>query len=278
MKNDIKYQTIIVHIDCPDLVGLAEKVLDRMENHWKQRLCRRWERLNLEPLWIFCDLFVVFEWNNTFKTLSTELGKMNKGILNQSSIIDQTQSLHKLVGITISVSENLRIQTLVAESLKKWLKKATKNPESTIACHNRIYNISQKLASHRHTADVLRQQFQNMIDLKFNMVAISQGAVVGRLSLLGFIFIPVSFVATIFGMTEFHGSPVYFPVAAFLTLIVIGGFAWPLLAPLIKTKWIGKHYEETKTRQLVIVTHRSTSMDSQTEYTDGNHFSTGAVH
>lgn len=38
----------------------------------------------------------------------------------------------------------------------------------------------------------------------------------------------VSYSQTIFGMTELHTSPIYFPAAAFPTLLILGGIAWLL--------------------------------------------------
>lgn len=59
----------------------------------------------------------------------------------------------------------------------------------------RIAEIKSRLDHDERRLLVFRQQFQNLVDLCCNIIAIQQGDAVKRLSVLGFTFIPISFVA-----------------------------------------------------------------------------------
>ncbi|KAK1756518.1 hypothetical protein QBC47DRAFT_187406 [Echria macrotheca] len=71
------------------------------------------------------------------------------------------------------------------------------------------------------TATILEQQ-RNLISLTFELENIAQSRGVARLNGLAFVFPPLSFVATIFGITTFDTPAFWYPVAAVpvLTLTV----------------------------------------------------------
>ncbi|ORY15210.1 hypothetical protein BCR34DRAFT_192449 [Clohesyomyces aquaticus] len=67
-----------------------------------------------------------------------------------------------------------------------------------------------------------KKQFENLLALSFNTEMVSQGQTVTRLNFSAFTFLPLSFVATLFGITKISVSAAWYPLWAFVTLLVVG--------------------------------------------------------
>ncbi|KAH6696649.1 hypothetical protein BKA61DRAFT_682867 [Leptodontidium sp. MPI-SDFR-AT-0119] len=79
------------------------------------------------------------------------------------------------------------------------------------------YNL---LEYYNITATGLLEQQENLLSLAFNLETAFQGMAVTRLNVLAFIYLPLGFFASVFGITTFTVEPKYYPAAAIPALIV----------------------------------------------------------
>jgi hypothetical protein len=95
---------------------------------------------------------------------------------------------------------------------------------ATQGLKGRLDDAYQLLEYYEVTAATLLEQQQNLLSLAFNLETVAQGQAVARLNALAFIFLPLSFVASVFGITTFTAPPVWYPIAAvpvLLTTVII---------------------------------------------------------
>ncbi|KAF8253218.1 hypothetical protein K440DRAFT_657723 [Wilcoxina mikolae CBS 423.85] len=114
-NSHMKCNTIIVESHNPK--GIAQS----LQGFWQVYGSERWDRLRSEPFWIFCDIFAVFSWGPVLGELSSELRIAELRAFQQASRVDHTHSAHRLIGISIELSEAIRVQNVVVEGLKKEL-------------------------------------------------------------------------------------------------------------------------------------------------------------
>jgi len=109
----------------------------------------------------------------------------------------------------------------------------------------RLEEMLLLLGHYSRTCQTMKEQMQNLLNLEFNTETVSQAQSVTRLNVLAFTFIPLSFVASIFGMTNFEVGPKWFPVMAIpllLCTIILG-----LLAGRVVSAW--ESYKQSTGRQ-----------------------------
>ncbi|KAM7183714.1 hypothetical protein V8F20_012519, partial [Naviculisporaceae sp. PSN 640] len=93
---------------------------------------------------------------------------------------------------------------------------------------NRLEDSQTNLEHQLETSEVILRQLENLLGLTFNTQAIAQGQSMATLNLMATIFLPLSFVASIFGMTEFNLSAVWYPLAAFVVLCIVAAALFKL--------------------------------------------------
>ncbi|CZR58145.1 uncharacterized protein PAC_08036 [Phialocephala subalpina] len=90
----------------------------------------------------------------------------------------------------------------------------------------RLRHLLRLLKYYEVTASKMVEQQRNLLSLAFNLETIIQGQAVARLNALAFIFLPLSFVASIFGITTFTASPRWYPAAAIPVLLATIAIAY----------------------------------------------------
>ncbi|VZH95771.1 unnamed protein product [Fusarium fujikuroi] len=122
------------------------------------------------------------------------------------------------------------------------LKESTELLDLLAELENRLQDSQQNLEHQLETSEVILRQLENLLSLTadldtglqqaFNTQAIAQGQATAMLNVLATIFLPLSFVASVFGMTKFEISAVWYPPAAAIVLFLVGG-------AILLLRWLG---------------------------------------
>ncbi|KAF5652427.1 homeobox transcription factor [Fusarium sp. NRRL 25303] len=142
-----------------------------------------------------------------------------------------------------------KMRTLTGRSRKEGqpmddaeLKESTDLLELLAELENRLQDSQQNLEHQLETSEVILRQLENLLSLTadlntnlqqaFYTQAIAQGQATAMLNVLATIFLPLYFVASVFGMTKFEISAVWYPPAAAIVLFLVGGV-------ILLLRWLG---------------------------------------
>ncbi|KAG4438465.1 hypothetical protein IFR05_006033 [Cadophora sp. M221] len=207
-------------------------ISSKISKHYLQQQQERWNRLSNNQIWIYLDLYFLFtRWDRIWGAMKQNLNARIEEIhsrRNTISIIEHTRQLHTDNNDMISLREHLRIHQA---SLDVVMKRAQDWPEPSgpRAGHSlltRLDDAFRLLNYYDVTASTLLEQQGNLLSLTFNLETAIQGQAVARLNALAFVFLPLSFVATVFGITTFTAPARWYPVAAAPVLMATVAIAW----------------------------------------------------
>ncbi|KAL2866496.1 uncharacterized protein BJX67DRAFT_354952 [Aspergillus lucknowensis] len=209
--------TIFLICTDQDVPGL---VASHFASHPTQIQYARWLRLQKQPLWIFADLLHVFgDWSQIWNVTKGKLIVYHREIHTYPltrPLLDLTRGLHEEAAKVLSVREQLRVH---ASALTRFLH--LKQVKELHELAERVQEHFDDINYHEETSQVILRQLDNMMSLAFNIETMTQGQAVARLNVLAVAFLPISWVASIFGMTQFSISAAWYPLWACLALLVI---------------------------------------------------------
>ncbi|KAH7305144.1 hypothetical protein BKA65DRAFT_578736 [Rhexocercosporidium sp. MPI-PUGE-AT-0058] len=185
----------------------------------------RWHRLGGDLNWIYLDTYFLFtKWERVWAAVKGNLKLTANERFSpsaSSAIFQQTRQLHEDTDTMMNLHEHLRIH---AASLARFALQLGPShsftPNVRTKLLTRVSYIQQLLNYYDMTASSLLSQQSNLTSLAFNLETMTQGQAVARLNVLALVFLPLSFAASIFGMTTFTGAVKWYPVFA-LPLLVI---------------------------------------------------------
>ncbi|GAA85047.1 hypothetical protein ASPFODRAFT_60576 [Aspergillus luchuensis CBS 106.47] len=217
-----------IFLICTDQ-GVPGLVASHFASYPTQIQYARWLRLQKQPLWIFADLLHVFgDWSQVWNVTKGKLIIYHHDIHTYPltrPLLDLTRGLHEEAAKVLSVREQLRVH---ASALTRFL-----HLEQVKGLHElaeRVQEHFDDINYHEETSQVILRQLDNMMSLAFNIETMTQGQAVARLNVLAFAFLPISWVASIFGMTQFSISAAWYPLWACLALLVV--FLVPFALPM----------------------------------------------
>ncbi|PMD31721.1 hypothetical protein L207DRAFT_519074 [Hyaloscypha variabilis F] len=237
----------------------GENVPQRIEQYYNSDPeGRRWNRTEACAFWIYLDLLSIFtDWDTTWKAARSNLGHRSK-ILHETErltpVVEQTRNLHRDTATTIDLRESMRLHSFsmkhFLESIKEQSSDLAMRDDLIIRCKNTLV----RLEYYDLTSATLLAQQENLLGLAFNTETVTQTQVnlnqtqaVNRITALGFIFLPLSFVASIFGITTFTASARWYPVAAVPTMVITVVIA--LLLGKVTSAWENISVERGTTRE-----------------------------
>ncbi|KAM6478611.1 hypothetical protein HDV62DRAFT_183862 [Trichoderma sp. SZMC 28011] len=141
---------------------------------------------------------------------------------SQSPIFHQTRGLHRDASTTLALQECIRMHRASLKSLRLGLGRMPPS-ESLKAIQRRLEDIAELLEFYQSTCLTVLEQQRNLLNMMFNLETISQSGAVMRLNGLAFVFLPLSFIASIFGMTTITTPAVWYIAVALPTLIATVG-------------------------------------------------------
>ncbi|CAG8893389.1 unnamed protein product [Penicillium egyptiacum] len=207
-------------------------MLPLLENHWGGENAWRMNRLLRCPLWLYIDLLQACgHWSDVWGVAGHDLAWRNTQAYREtsrSSTLRLTRRLHRAISNVITLRENLRLHISSTERFQEYAQKKRypslpmpMADDYQVALSERTAELLQDLHHHWATSEVILEQFKSLMSLVFNTETVAQGQAVARLNLLAFAFLPLSFVTGIFGMTTWTISAIWFPLWAFVALILL---------------------------------------------------------
>ncbi|KAJ5098756.1 hypothetical protein N7532_005757 [Penicillium argentinense] len=98
----------------------------------------------------------------------------------------------------------------------------------------RLNCIRHQESHYQETIEFLERRVENAINLLFNVTSFDETRSINRLTYLAFVFAPVSFATSVWGMTEFTIAPKWVAALAMPLLILSFFIAW--LSTIISRK------------------------------------------
>ncbi|KAF2006245.1 hypothetical protein P154DRAFT_559354 [Amniculicola lignicola CBS 123094] len=205
------------------------QVQQRLQDHC---VSGNWDfhQLGSAPGRIFIDLFsFLAEWSDVWRLARQELARRDTELHSETrsvEILRQTRDLHRATADLIAMREDLRlhvtafqkyrylVKAFPAKGSYSWI--VTQREQGSV--EDRVEECLQNLLYLQEGSDVIHKQLENLLNLAFNTEMVSQGQSVARLNTLAFAFLPLSYVATLFGMTNFSIPAKWYPVGAVIIL------------------------------------------------------------
>lgn len=182
---------------------------------------------------MYHDLYSAFnDWNGIWDAASSHLGELYENVYKQvgsRKVLKRMQDLNKATATNIMLRETLGMQNKSLQVITKMAKRHYRDGNHLEAPGydeflERCTEMSDSLEHYAVLAKGNEEQLQNLLSLMVSMEQISQGQSMGQLNILAFTFLPLSFMASIFGMTQFTMATRWYPAfaipALFLTVLV----------------------------------------------------------
>ncbi|XXG99903.1 nucleoside diphosphate kinase Ndk1 [Hypoxylon texense] len=202
-----------------------------IEAHYTAEGSRRWDRLSECLPWIYLDLFYIFtNWDSTLEVARFNVEAKEQEMFNRRAItpiVQQTRELHRDTATTLALQEGLRLHQASIKRFQRGLRNAQESKEVS-ALQIRMEYVSELLEFYETTCLTILEQQRNLLNLTFNLETVTQSRAVTRLNVLAIFFLPISFVASIFGITTMEAPAYWYPVAAVPTLVLTAGVAFVL--------------------------------------------------
>jgi len=190
-------------------------------------------RLDEEGLaWLFLHLYdLLTDWQNIIREVERRLEEAEKNSHGRNIPVKlRTREMHEEVGRIWELTEYLRFHRRSFNKLAK-LKANVPVLEQKEPAWDQIDDAIDDLEQAGYYLDSLKERFNNLIELEFNIENANQSDNSRFLSILGTLFLPVSFLASIFGITSVNWPVrdyVYAAIPLFLLSLVFT-FVFPVL-------------------------------------------------
>lgn len=113
--------------------------------------------------------------------------------------LKKVEDLHcNKIAVVIDISKTTRINRRICERFLKLLESKHSGAAPSRKLELGLKDLDALFGNEENRLEILRQQFLNLVALSCNIMTIRQGQAVSRLSVLGLIFVPLSFVAVSF--------------------------------------------------------------------------------
>ncbi|ETS74792.1 hypothetical protein PFICI_13276 [Pestalotiopsis fici W106-1] len=220
---------IVVCVETRDPgLGLEHRLEKELENHllFNQR---RWDRLEQSLHWIAVDLFFIYNrWDEVLGAITDTVANTDILVyLRSLPTMILARSIHRNIGTLIELSEYIYLHEAVSQQIKDAVgrsanQKAKEQEGNQAPRHleKRLGEIELHLQHVKSTTEIMQKQLENLLALAFNTETIEQGRTVARLTGLAFVFVPLSFVAGLFGMTTNNWKIIWYTPAAVASLII----------------------------------------------------------
>ncbi|KAH8819972.1 hypothetical protein F5884DRAFT_849257 [Xylogone sp. PMI_703] len=198
----------------------ARTIQEDIIQHYQQEQYKRWDRLRVNQAWVYLDLYFLFtRWDQIWALVKRNLNERIEEIHGRRSVVPiqhQTRQLHRDNMAMINLREHVRIHKTSVKIVMQRVENMLGGSQWIDTQHlkTRLEDAYQAIEFFDVTATTLLEQQQNLLSLAFNLETVANGQAVARLNALAFIFLPLSFVASLFGITTWEVGPAWYPVVA----------------------------------------------------------------
>lgn len=176
-----------------------------VHQHYGAGARERWSRLAAAPEWIFHDLNSIFgHWNRIWRLAARELRNRSLEVNDENftgNVLQRMRRLNRAMATNILLRECLLIQEQSMKEITSYASEqyinfdslAKDSAQTSFTC--RCLQVEKSIAHDLLIVHGILEQLQNLMTMIISIEQISSGQSVARLGFLGFVFLPLSFVA-----------------------------------------------------------------------------------
>ncbi|KAI9771035.1 MAG: hypothetical protein M1839_002971 [Geoglossum umbratile] len=212
------------------IVGDVDQDLPaRLTQLYSEQGQRRYHRLNRLPHWVYADLYFEFtRWDEVWEATRTDMVALREQVYGDKPalpILEQTRALHRYMELVVDRRECLRMHIASVKRYKAGVEGLNVADDREVGRDlkelvERLEIVQESLEHHQVTSETSIKQMENLLSLAFNTETVSQGLDVKKLNYLALVFLPLTFMSGIFGMTQFTIRAKWYPAFAFPLLVV----------------------------------------------------------
>jgi hypothetical protein len=175
----------------------------QLSQHYSHR--RRWERLVACHEWIYHDLLTVLsDWTSIWNAAAGELRDRSSEVNQETftgNVLQRMRRLNRAMATNILLRESLLIQQsslkeIIALAPERYVEfRGLEEDAAEISFASRCNQVDRTLSHDLAVVQGILEQLQNLMAMIISVEQISTGQSVARLTYLGFVFLPLSFVA-----------------------------------------------------------------------------------
>ncbi|EMC94425.1 hypothetical protein BAUCODRAFT_547777 [Baudoinia panamericana UAMH 10762] len=171
--------------------------------------------------WLFSRLYwLLTDWQNIISAVSIRLEEAETNSHERHlPVKTRTRMLHREVDRLYELKEYMRFHNRSFKKLQK-LKDDVPKQEQKDPLWNDMDDAVEDLEQYDSTMDSLKERFNNLIELEFNIQNALQSDQGQFLTTIATLFLPLSYLASIWGITTITWPPIWYLYAAIPVLIV----------------------------------------------------------
>lgn len=171
--------------------------------------------------WIFLRLYwLLTDWQNIITAITARLEEAEKNSHGKKLPVKmRARAMHHEVDRIYELKEFLHFHSRSFKKLQK-LKDSVPKQEQDDPVWNDMDDAAEDLDQFDSTTDGLKERFNNLLDLEFNIQNAVQADNSAFLSVVATLFLPVSFIASLFGMTTVTWPAIWYVYIAIPVLVI----------------------------------------------------------
>jgi Mg2+ and Co2+ transporter CorA len=171
--------------------------------------------------WIFLRLYwLLTDWQNIYLAIVTRLDEADENSHGRKLPVKmRARMMHTEVDRIYEMKEYLHFHSRALKKLQKLKDNVPKN-EQQDPLWNDLDDAIEDLDQYDSTTDMLKERFNNLIELEFNITNTTQTNNSTFLGIVATIFLPLSFVASLFGITTVTWPVIWYVYVAVPCLVV----------------------------------------------------------
>ena len=175
--------------------------------------------------WIFSRLYwLLTDWQNIISEIVTRLDEAEENSHGRNLPVKlRARMMHNEVDRIYELKEYLHFHSRSFKKLQK-LKDSVPKTEQDDPLWGDMDDAVDDLDQYDSTIDGLKERFNNLLDLEFNIQNAVQADNSQFLSVVATLFLPVSFIASVFGITTITWPPIWYLYVAIPVLVVSAAF------------------------------------------------------
>ncbi|QIX00673.1 hypothetical protein AMS68_006190 [Peltaster fructicola] len=191
--------------------------------------------------WTFSRLhWLLTDWQNVIREVNARLEEAEiNSFHRQYPVKYRTRTMHNEMARIYELKEEIRFHVRSFRKLQK-LKGEVPKHEQNDSLWDDIDDTVEDLDQFEESLNTLRERFNNLLVLEFNIQSSDQSENSAFLSRIATLFIPMSFLTGLWGITTNDWETLWFAYAA-VTVFAIS-VAFLLIYPPMKRHWQRVHY------------------------------------
>ncbi|KAK4569674.1 hypothetical protein LTR86_003439 [Recurvomyces mirabilis] len=177
--------------------------------------------------WLFSRLYwLLTDWQNIISEIVIRLDEAEANSHGRSLPVKlRTRMMHKEVDRLYEFKEYLRFHNRSFKKLQK-LKDDVPKREQKDPLWGDMDDAVEDLDQYDSTLDSLKERFNNLIQLEFNITSAVQSDNSAFLTIIATLFLPLSYMASVFGITTITWPPIWYLYAAIPVAIASAAFTF----------------------------------------------------